>query len=159
MGSTDSAAAGDAAATETDKYIGLALALSSSAFIGASFIVKKKGLRRAASATGISAGGWVFVAVFAPEASEWCRGEKCLSLCARRLQRSHAGFVPWRDHDFLFSQACESNVELFERLRGWTASAIPPCPRSYRSLPHVFLFVPCCLCVFRCSTWSFIGVA
>ncbi len=39
-----------------DKYIGLALALSSSAFIGASFIVKKKGLRRAAAAGGVAAG-------------------------------------------------------------------------------------------------------
>ena len=38
-----------------DKYIGLALALSSSAFIGASFIVKKKGLRRAAAAVRVAA--------------------------------------------------------------------------------------------------------
>ncbi|KAJ4970652.1 hypothetical protein NE237_003751 [Protea cynaroides] len=40
----------------TDNLIGFILALSSSAFIGASFIIKKKGLRRAAAASGVRAG-------------------------------------------------------------------------------------------------------
>ncbi|XP_038988219.1 probable magnesium transporter NIPA4 [Phoenix dactylifera] len=40
----------------TDNLKGLVLALLSSGFIGASFIVKKKGLRRAAAASGIRAG-------------------------------------------------------------------------------------------------------
>ncbi len=43
-----------------DQITGLALAVSSSIFIGASFIVKKKGLRRA-GASGLRAGvrGWI----------------------------------------------------------------------------------------------------
>lgn len=52
-----------------DNLIGFLLALSSSAFIGASFIIKKKGLRKAAAASGVRAGDflsdhhflWVFV--------------------------------------------------------------------------------------------------
>ncbi|XP_043693403.1 probable magnesium transporter NIPA6 isoform X2 [Telopea speciosissima] len=39
-----------------DNLIGFILALSSSAFIGASFIIKKKGLKRAAAASGVRAG-------------------------------------------------------------------------------------------------------
>ncbi|XP_010521546.1 PREDICTED: probable magnesium transporter NIPA4 [Tarenaya hassleriana] len=39
-----------------DNLTGIVLALSSSLFIGSSFIIKKKGLRRAAAATGVSAG-------------------------------------------------------------------------------------------------------
>ncbi|XP_050238840.1 probable magnesium transporter NIPA6 isoform X1 [Mercurialis annua] len=39
-----------------DNLVGFILALSSSAFIGASFIIKKKGLRRAAAASGVRAG-------------------------------------------------------------------------------------------------------
>ncbi|XP_002527030.3 probable magnesium transporter NIPA6 isoform X1 [Ricinus communis] len=39
-----------------DNLKGFILALSSSAFIGASFIIKKKGLRRAAAASGVRAG-------------------------------------------------------------------------------------------------------
>ncbi|CAA6654092.1 unnamed protein product [Spirodela intermedia] len=41
----------------SDNLKGFVLALSSSAFIGASFIIKKKGLRRAADASGVRAGG------------------------------------------------------------------------------------------------------
>jgi hypothetical protein len=40
----------------TDNVKGIVLALLSSGFIGASFIIKKKGLRRAAVASGIRAG-------------------------------------------------------------------------------------------------------
>lgn len=40
----------------TDNLKGFVLALLSSGFIGASFIIKKKGLRRAAAASGVSAG-------------------------------------------------------------------------------------------------------
>ncbi|ONK55546.1 uncharacterized protein A4U43_UnF1720 [Asparagus officinalis] len=40
----------------TDNLKGFALALLSSGFIGASFIIKKKGLRRAAAASGVRAG-------------------------------------------------------------------------------------------------------
>ncbi len=43
------------ASMSTDNQKGLALAVSSSLFIGASFIIKKKGLKRA-GATGIRAG-------------------------------------------------------------------------------------------------------
>lgn len=39
-----------------DNMTGFTLALLSSVFIGASFIIKKKGLRRAAAATGVRAG-------------------------------------------------------------------------------------------------------
>lgn len=39
-----------------DNLKGFILALLSSAFIGASFIIKKKGLRRAAAASGVRAG-------------------------------------------------------------------------------------------------------
>jgi hypothetical protein len=39
-----------------DNVRGIVLALISSGFIGGSFIIKKKGLRRAAAASGISAG-------------------------------------------------------------------------------------------------------
>ena len=40
-----------------EKAIGLGLALSSSVFIGSSFIIKKRGLR-VAGATGLRAGDW-----------------------------------------------------------------------------------------------------
>ena len=40
----------------TDNVKGIVLALLSSGFIGASFIIKKKGLRRAAVASGVRAG-------------------------------------------------------------------------------------------------------
>ena len=43
-----------------DKHKGLLLALSSSLFIGASFIIKKKGLRKA-GATGVRAGEYASV--------------------------------------------------------------------------------------------------
>lgn len=39
-----------------DNLNGVILALLSSGFIGASFIIKKKGLRRAAAASGVRAG-------------------------------------------------------------------------------------------------------
>nr|GMD24463.1 probable magnesium transporter NIPA6 [Ipomoea batatas] len=39
-----------------DNVCGIGLALLSSAFIGASFIIKKKGLRRAAAVSGVRAG-------------------------------------------------------------------------------------------------------
>lgn len=42
----------------TDNVHGLVLALSSSVFIGSSFIVKKKGLKKA-GATGTRAGSWL----------------------------------------------------------------------------------------------------
>lgn len=41
----------------SDQMVGLVLAVSSSLFIGASFIIKKKGLRSAGT-TGIRAGAW-----------------------------------------------------------------------------------------------------
>ncbi|KAK9274356.1 hypothetical protein L1049_019170 [Liquidambar formosana] len=40
----------------TDNLVGIVLALLSSGFIGASFIIKKKGLRRAAAVSGVRAG-------------------------------------------------------------------------------------------------------
>jgi hypothetical protein len=39
---------------------GVVLALLSSGFIGASFIIKKKGLRRAAATSGVRAGEFIF---------------------------------------------------------------------------------------------------
>ncbi|RRT84348.1 hypothetical protein B296_00004639 [Ensete ventricosum] len=42
--------------SSTDNLKGFVLALLSSGFIGASFIIKKKGLRRAAAASGVRAG-------------------------------------------------------------------------------------------------------
>ncbi|GMP91398.1 hypothetical protein CsSME_00042117 [Camellia sinensis var. sinensis] len=39
-----------------DNLIGFMLAISSSVFIGASFIIKKKGLRKAAAVSGVRAG-------------------------------------------------------------------------------------------------------
>ncbi|KAG8068050.1 hypothetical protein GUJ93_ZPchr0005g15051 [Zizania palustris] len=47
---------GDGQELSTDNVKGIVLALLSSGFIGASFIIKKKGLRRAAVASGIRAG-------------------------------------------------------------------------------------------------------
>ena len=50
----------------SDNEKGLALAVSSSLFIGASFIIKKKGLKRA-GVSGVRAGGFrlpVFLGVF-----------------------------------------------------------------------------------------------
>lgn len=44
-----------------DNRIGIILALISSGFIGASFIIKKKGLRRAAAASGVRAGEFLFL--------------------------------------------------------------------------------------------------
>ena len=44
----------------SDNQKGLALAVSSSLFIGASFIIKKKGLKRA-GATGVRAGAFYFL--------------------------------------------------------------------------------------------------
>ncbi|KAK1278562.1 hypothetical protein QJS04_geneDACA007410 [Acorus gramineus] len=41
-----------------DNMKGFILALLSSGFIGASFIIKKKGLRRAAAVSGVRAVGW-----------------------------------------------------------------------------------------------------
>ncbi|XP_047317814.1 probable magnesium transporter NIPA4 [Impatiens glandulifera] len=49
-----------------DNLTGFLLALSSSVFIGASFIIKKKGLRRAAAASGVSAGVGGFSYLFEP---------------------------------------------------------------------------------------------
>jgi magnesium transporter len=43
-------------ALSTDNLKGVTLALLSSGFIGASFIIKKKGLKKAAAASGIRAG-------------------------------------------------------------------------------------------------------
>lgn len=47
-----------------DNLTGVILALLSSGFIGASFIIKKKGLRRAAAASGVRAGE-----IFSPEST------------------------------------------------------------------------------------------
>lgn len=52
---TSAHAAAAAAAAMSDQTVGLLLALSSSLFIGASFVIKKRGLRRAGS-TGLRAG-------------------------------------------------------------------------------------------------------
>lgn len=46
-------------ALSSDNVKGLLLALSSSAFIGASFIIKKKGLKKA-SESGVAAGKFIF---------------------------------------------------------------------------------------------------
>jgi hypothetical protein len=43
-----------------ENVTGFVLALLSSGFIGASFIIKKKGLRRAAAASGVRAGEFLF---------------------------------------------------------------------------------------------------
>jgi hypothetical protein len=43
-------------ALSSDNLTGFILAMLSSAFIGASFIIKKKGLKRAAAASGVRAG-------------------------------------------------------------------------------------------------------
>ena len=43
-----------------DNVKGVILALLSSGFIGASFIIKKKGLKKAALATGVRAGEYLF---------------------------------------------------------------------------------------------------
>lgn len=50
-------------ADRTDFYIGLSLAVSSSAFIGASFILKKKGLLRLASKGSMRAGTVSFIQI------------------------------------------------------------------------------------------------
>jgi hypothetical protein len=55
MAAPASAAAGRGGGMSSDNAKGLVLAVSSSAFIGASFIVKKMGLRRAAD-SGVRAG-------------------------------------------------------------------------------------------------------
>lgn len=44
-----------------DNLKGFVLAVLSSVFIGASFIIKKKGLRRAAAASGVRAGDFLFI--------------------------------------------------------------------------------------------------
>lgn len=49
-----------------DNTTGFVLALLSSGFIGASFIIKKKGLRRAAAATGVRAGGGGYTYLLEP---------------------------------------------------------------------------------------------
>lgn len=46
-----------------DNLKGVLLALLSSGFIGASFIIKKKGLRKAAAASGVRAGD-LFISIF-----------------------------------------------------------------------------------------------
>lgn len=46
----------DLSVDNTDFYTGLGLAISSSVFIGTSFIIKKKGLRKATSNSGTRAG-------------------------------------------------------------------------------------------------------
>ncbi|WVZ99216.1 hypothetical protein U9M48_044545 [Paspalum notatum var. saurae] len=55
-GSGGEGAAGPGPELSTDNVQGIVLALLSSGFIGASFIIKKKGLRRAAVASGVRAG-------------------------------------------------------------------------------------------------------
>ena len=55
MAAPASAAAGRGGGMSSDNAKGLVLAVSSSAFIGASFIVKKKGLKKA-GASGVRAG-------------------------------------------------------------------------------------------------------
>lgn len=50
-------------ANRTDFYIGLSLAMSSSVFIGASFILKKKGLLRLASKGSMRAGTVSFIQI------------------------------------------------------------------------------------------------
>lgn len=47
-----------------DNVRGVVLALLSSAFIGASFIIKKKGLKKAAAASGVRAGLFCFQVLF-----------------------------------------------------------------------------------------------
>lgn len=72
----DEASAADAAASSaggrwytgmsSDNVKGLILALSSSLFIGASFIIKKKGLKKAASSSGVRAGVGGYSYLFEP---------------------------------------------------------------------------------------------
>ncbi len=74
-------AAAAAAAAMSDQTIGLLLALSSSLFIGASFVIKKRGLRRAGS-TGLRAGRQVQFAAawvrFLPACLPACLPPACL---------------------------------------------------------------------------------
>jgi hypothetical protein len=75
--------------------IGLALAISSSAFIGSSFIIKKRGLR-AAGAAGIRAGEAIQLS------AALC---KCMSCCACHLQPK-----PWLMHtnaDTRYIHSCQ----------------------------------------------------
>lgn len=48
----------------TDNLTGVVLALLSSGFIGGSFIIKKKGLRRAAAVSGVRAGKYLRISPF-----------------------------------------------------------------------------------------------
>lgn len=47
-----------------DNLKGFILALLSSGFIGSSFIIKKKGLRRAAAVSGVRAGNHIYLPLF-----------------------------------------------------------------------------------------------
>lgn len=47
-----------------ENITGVLLALLSSLFIGASFIIKKKGLRRAAAASGVRAGEFLLIFIY-----------------------------------------------------------------------------------------------
>lgn len=58
-----------------DNLRGFILALLSSGFIGSSFIIKKKGLRRAAAVSGVRAGNHIYLPLFL-----YSQKSKCFSL-------------------------------------------------------------------------------
>jgi len=99
----------------TDNMKGIVLALLSSGFIGASFIIKKKGLRRAAAATGVRAGRplpsrtidrgcWNRPVFWSKEMSTLVGWERFLNSddgmrrCRRVLLPHGAPVVGWHDH-------------------------------------------------------------
>lgn len=91
-------AAAAAAAAMSDQTIGLLLALSSSLFIGASFVIKKRGLRRAGS-TGLRAGKRVQLAAawvrFLPACLHACQLEQPVAFLS--LQAGSGGFSYLRE--------------------------------------------------------------
>lgn len=90
----------------SDQTVGLLLALSSSLFIGASFVIKKRGLRRAGS-TGLRAGRQ-------PEAAALLCGRKCRPPPASLPACSVCTFAPRRRKQAVaVSPTCES------RCGGW----------------------------------------
>jgi hypothetical protein len=63
-----------------DNMKGVVLALLSSGFIGASFIIKKKGLRRAAATSGVRAGEFFFRFFFFVSILDFLQWGMCLIL-------------------------------------------------------------------------------
>jgi hypothetical protein len=63
-----------------DNMKGVVLALLSSGFIGASFIIKKKGLRRAAATSGVRAGEFFFRFFFFVSILDFLQWVMCLIL-------------------------------------------------------------------------------